>query len=248
MSKEMRKLINESNIKKIKRHLMDHDCAVITAYRNELVGCVSDIESINFVDGEIKDFVGDISYETNYDSLGMDFADDEISDFVKSNEKKSDELSFYKKDNQKRNKLLLSVLLINGYGVTSVNGTYIENYLKENSVVVKEHSFFVVNLEDDPNFKKNIIKLGKYFCQDSVLFMDKGDVNNYLYGTNLGEFPGLDKSYSLGEFKEGESEFYTTKGTKSFYLETYKSKNISGKYLVSKTARNLVEQLNKLYN
>lgn len=70
-----------------------------------------------------------------------------------------------------------------GYGVTNVSGRY-----PEGGKTVKEWSFFVVNLKDDPKFVDEIIKLGEFFEQDSVLIIPKGAIANkataYLYGTN----------------------------------------------------------------
>ena len=74
------------------------------------------------------------------------------------------------KANKARNKNLKAVLLKMGYGVTRVDGSYIENFDDvDNRKEVSEESFFVVNLKDDPDFNNNINRLGQMFCQDSVL-------------------------------------------------------------------------------
>jgi hypothetical protein len=204
MSKEMRRLLNESNTKRLYKHLMNYDCAVITAYRDSLKGCLKG-------------------------SLGIDKEDSEFIELTK-------------KENQSRNKVLLTALLRLKYGVTSVVGTYIENYMTDNEVPVSEHSFFVVNLTNDPKFKENLIKFGKYFCQDSVLFMDKGDVNNYLYGTN-NSHPGVGNSEQLGKWKDGTSEYMTTKNKKSFYLETFDSGNVGSKFLIDRASKDILKRL-----
>tara|TARA_R110002020_G_scaffold41181_1_gene121415 strand:- start:68 stop:694 length:627 start_codon:yes stop_codon:yes gene_type:complete len=204
MSKEMRRLLNESNTKRLYKHLMNYDCAVITAYRDSLQGCLKS-------------------------SLGIDKEDSEFIELTK-------------KENQSRNKVLLTALLRLKYGVTSVVGTYIENYMTDNEVPVSEHSFFVVNLTNDPKFKENLIKFGKYFCQDSVLFMDKGDVNNYLYGTNYSH-PGVGNSEQLGKWKDGTSEYMTTKNKKSFYLETFDSGNVGSKFLIDRASKDILKRL-----
>jgi hypothetical protein len=117
MSKQMReimnkfgKVLNESSLTRIHSHIMKHDCAVITAFRNKLINCMS---------------------EDNGDKLNIS-------------------------DNKMRNKRLKSALLSLGYGVTSVKGTYIENYMSDNQVEVKEDSYFVVNLTDNPDFISHI--------------------------------------------------------------------------------------------
>lgn len=86
---------------------------------------------------------------------------------------------YTKKQNIKRNMLLKSALLKLGYGATLVPGLYVEKGGK-----VKEQSFIVVNLENDPNFKENLLALGEAFNQDTVLFKDKDSDDAYLIGTN----------------------------------------------------------------
>ena len=57
------------------------------------------------------------------------------------------------KANKARNKNLKAVLLKMGYGVTRVDGSYIENFDDmDNRKEVSEESFFVVNLKDNPEF------------------------------------------------------------------------------------------------
>jgi len=109
-------------------------------------------------------------------------------------------------------------LEMNGYGVTRVLGTYVENYLTDNAIEVKEESFFVVNLVDDPKFIDYIITLSKVYCQDSVMIMKKGGNNNYLVGTNLA-WPGLGKIVKMGDFKPAkEGEFMTKVNDRPFIV------------------------------
>ena len=121
-------------------------------------------------------------------------------------------------NNKERNKNLRAFLLEKGYGVTSVKGTYVENYMTDNAVEVKENSYFVVNLNDSSSFFENIKNLGEYFCQDSVLIIPKEERNEqseiisdkpYLLGTN-NSWPGNGEKQELNYFKGGvESEFMT---------------------------------------
>lgn len=227
MSKEMRRLLNESNTKRLYKHLMNYDCAVITGYRDSLRGCLKGSLGI---DNEL----GDIGRE-----IGAGKKPWELSHLL---EQDSEYKELTKKENQSRNKVLLTALLRLKYGVTSVVGTYLENYMTDNEVPVTEHSFFVVNLTNDPKFKENLIKFGKYFCQDSVLFMDKGDVNNYLYGTNYSH-PGVGNSEQLGKWKDGTSEYMTTKNKKSFYLETFDNGNVGSKFLIDRASKDILKRL-----
>ena len=112
------------------------------------------------------------------------------------------------KANKARNKNLKAVLLKMGYGVTRVDGSYIENFDDvDNRKEVSEESFFVVNLKDDPDFNNNINRLGQMFCQDSVLLIPQGGDAAFLLGTNE-TWPGLGEKEPVGRFEGGkEAEF-----------------------------------------
>ena len=90
---------------------------------------------------------------------------------------------YSKSDNKARNKLLLAKLMSKGYSVTKLSGQY-----PEGGITKKESSFFVVDIKDSGNLEKELVKLGKEFEQDSVLFIPKGSIQNkthaYLIGTN----------------------------------------------------------------
>lgn len=144
--------------------------------------------------------------------------------------------------NKGRNKKLMAALLYLGYDITKVKGSYIENYMTDNEVEVKEDSLFVVNSNDDPNFINTIIRLGELFCQDSVLIFDLG--NNYLYGTNNSEFPGLGEKFSVGNFKPGlEGEFMTKVSGRPFTMENYKTKQINTKKIIKELAIPIIDLL-----
>lgn len=148
------------------------------------------------------------------------------------------------RNNKNRNKNLKAALLSLGYGVTAVKGTYIENFMSDNAIEVKEDSYFVVNLSDDPSFIGNIIKLGEVFCQDSVLIMKKGGENNFLYGTNKSDFPGYGESVPVGGFKPGiESEFMTRVGGRPFTLESFGDLQINSKRIVKEFAKPIIDIL-----
>ena len=129
--------------------------------------------------------------------------------------------------NKLRNRDLKATLLSLGYGVTDVDGSYIEDFNTPEAYEVAEHSFFVVNLEGDPNFTKLIIDLGEEFCQDAVLVVPKGGEGAYLHGTNNSEFPGYGQRVEAGDLSFGrEKEFMTKVGGRPMAfteeLETYK--------------------------
>ncbi len=149
---------------------------------------------------------------------------------------------FTKEENKLRNKDLLSVLLHKGYGVTEVDGNYYENFETPSSREVSEDSYFVVNWNDDDDFNDTIIRLGKFFCQDSVLLKPKGE-DAYLYGTNNAEFPGLDNKVNQGKFRGGHTgEFLTRVGKTNRPLIFKEYHNNSGKYLISISARKVMSE------
>ncbi len=81
---------------------------------------------------------------------------------------------YTKRENIDRLRYLKAKLLKMRYGVTKVNGTYIERYGDISLKEVQENSLFVANIKNNPNFVDDIIKLGEEFCQDSVLISKKG--------------------------------------------------------------------------
>jgi hypothetical protein len=144
--------------------------------------------------------------------------------------------SYPKNQNLERNKKLKGSLLEVGCGVTATDGSFIEGYGSPKEREVKENSFFVVNLKSDPNFIGRIIKLGKYFEQDSVLIKEKGNENAYLYGTNDSDFPGLDQKLPVGTFKGGEkSQFMTKIRNRPFIFSEVTDLNLATRgYITSK--------------
>ena len=115
---------------------------------------------------------------------------------------------YTKKENLQRNKSLLAKLRSKGYGVTSIKGSYIENYGKATAREVGENSFFVADLQDKGRLKKDLLALGEEFDQDSIIFGDKGK-SGALFGTNKCPegYPGYGKKLVQGGAifgKEGE--------------------------------------------
>ena len=129
--------------------------------------------------------------------------------------------------NKRRNRVLKATLLSLKYGVTRVDGSYIEDFETPAAYEVAEESFFVVNLQDDPGFIDQISNLGEKFCQDAVLIVPRGAEGAYLFGTNNSEFPGHGQRIEAGDLSFGrEKEFMTKVGNRPMAfteeLETYK--------------------------
>lgn len=98
-----------------------------------------------------------------------------------------------KEENKKRNTVLAKALKRYGYDLTVVDGVYHEQGAKHPT---KEDSFFVVNVKDDPQFKKHCCDLAEEFEQDSIAYMPAGSLGKdakekpYLIGTKPeGEWP-----------------------------------------------------------
>jgi len=166
-------LINEAGLTKIRQDMSDYDTAFITAFR------------------------GDIN-------------DKSMCVYAPPSEKElqeRDKMGKRGESNKRNNKELSAFLLSQGYGIKNIQGSYIENFgsadPKKIPREVKENSFFVTNLNDDPEFFEEIINLGKRYCQDSVILVPKGE-EGYLYGTNK-TYPGLDQKETLGKFIGGET-------------------------------------------
>jgi len=127
---------------------------------------------------------------------------------------------YTKQENRQRNKSLIAKLLRYGYGITSVKGTYIENYNTDKAIEVSEDVFLVVDLGDRNDLRKNLKKLGAEFDQDSILFIPQGSQTGELIGTNDSEFPGFDKTIRLKNPIFGKSgEFYTRVNGRPFILK-----------------------------
>ena len=157
------------------------------------------------------------------------------------------------KANKARNRNLKAVLLRMGYGVTRVDGSYIENFDDvDNRKEVSEESFFVVNLKDDPDFNNNIENLGRKFCQDSVLLIPRvgGDDDRpaFLLGTNE-TWPGLGQKEEVGHFEGGkEAEFMSRVKGRPFVFkeihtqETWDQLGRNAKWSVAKIAERVMNE------
>ena len=138
-----------------------------------------------------------------------------------------------KKEKERRNTILKSKLLMLGYGVTKIMGTYIENYKSDNEVKVKEASFIVVDINDKGNLKRDLMKLGLEFEQDSITFSEPSG-EYYLISTNKcpNAYPGNGR---IGkEVKLGKSMF----GKKGIFYST-----INGRPLVFESIENILDTL-----
>jgi hypothetical protein len=135
---------------------------------------------------------------------------------------------YAKSENLKRNAALKAKLMSQGYGITSIAGTYIENFKSDNEIEVKEASFLVVDLKDTGNLKKTLIKLGTMFEQDSITFsLPSGEY--YLISTNKCPkgYPGegrIGVEVKLGKPLFGKKgEFHSKVNGRPFVFESIKN-------------------------
>ena len=128
---------------------------------------------------------------------------------------------FVKKENQARNKELFSALYASGFSVTSVKGSYIENFGSKDEYEASEHSFVVVNHKENDGFHKTLIKLAKRYDQDSVLLIHKGEnPKAELVGTSKRDnaYPPYGKSETMNKLLQTSKgqEFFTRLGNNGF--------------------------------
>jgi hypothetical protein len=146
-------------------------------------------------------------------------------------------------DNKSRNKHLIATLMFLGYGIVRIKGTCVDFFLSNNRIVVKEDSYFVVNLSNDPMFIKNMKKLGQLFCQDSVLIIERGGNHNYFVGTNNSVFPGFGEVVSVGTFKPEIEQDLIESENRPFTLDTFSSVQINSKRVVYEFAKPVIDLL-----
>lgn len=177
------------------------------------------------------------------------------------------------KQNLLNNKKILAYLQSKGYSITSVLGTFIENfedddkkeeilarraggeYYNKTPKDVNERSFFVVNDkvvgDDGGELAKDLYKLGKAFNQDSVLIIPAGGEGAYLWGTSgsEGAYPGLGVKQVVGKgiFGQHSGPFLTkVKGREFAFEEVEEPKTINGKrsqHILLKEIQKIVDNL-----
>jgi len=161
-----------------------------------------------------------------------------------------DAQAFSKQDNKKRNIQLNAKLQSLGYGVTDVDGAYIENFGTPDAIEVTEDVYFVVDLKDNGNLENDLRRLGEEYGQDSILFIPKGEMG-ILIGTNHcpRAYPGYNKKAPFSSRSFGKpGEFMTKVRNRPFIFEDsflekncnenyYSVANIMGKWAISHTAK-----------
>ena len=152
------------------------------------------------------------------------------------------------KQNYERSRELKAQLLSAGYGVTKIDGSYIENFETPEAIEVSEQSLFISNRGGAADFINEIARLGEEYEQDSVLIIPEGGQDAYLLGTRQGnDFPPYGQQITVGNVKMGgEAEFMSRVKGRPFVfdepvVETYEKLSKNSKWAVKK----LVERAKK---
>lgn len=140
---------------------------------------------------------------------------------------------YSKKEKDNRNKDLRSALMQEGYGVTSVLGVYQEAGMDKEDL---ENSFFVVNINDDKDFKDKCFKLSRYYNQDCFLYKPKEakgatklEQKAIIIGTNGQQayHPTYGEEVTLGRFRPKMiQEQMTRLGNSSFVFKDDEEKKV----------------------
>lgn len=153
-------------------------------------------------------------------------------------------------ENKANNHKLLATLLSSGFSVTKIKGSYLENYGTSDAREVKDESFFVANTkvegDDGGELERELIKLGRFFDQDSV-FSVRFAQPVVLIGTSKRDktSPSYDVREQLGKIKTDDtaSEFFSRIRGRKFAFESSeeieKPPTYFGKWAMSIEAKNL---------
>lgn len=171
----IKEYLTESSLSRLWRHNEEHDCGVMTAFR-QYTNC-------GYNDNGEPCYPNKLPVKIDHD------------------------------ENSRRNKALMADLISSGFkGATKMVGTY-----PEGGKQTKEISYFVVDNDDKGKLKDTLIRLGKKYEQDTILFIPKGSIKGedkaYLIGTN--NCPNNDTKFGQTMiFNKGrvgyESPFYTS--------------------------------------
>lgn len=187
--------INESSLSRVTKHMSEHDCGIITAWRTAENPC-----------NEGKPYTRSQKDQRNFSLLSkLNTLHRTIGYGI------TDGLGVYKE--------------IKKPTVNSETSKEIDVASDIESKPSVEEVFFVVDLKDSGELKNDLFLLGKEFDQDSVLFIPKGSSDAITINTNhCSKDPIGTEIVVGGKLKYGDStEFYTTIRNRAFKF-TAKSK------------------------
>ena len=108
---------------------------------------------------------------------------------------------FTHEENHQKNRLMVTELLILGYGVTKIKDVNREGMTDETS----RESYLVVNRCNDENFLNQLLRIAEYYNQDSICYKEKGKMEGSLIGTNNCGWPEYHQKGEDCELKIGTS-------------------------------------------
>jgi len=148
-------------------------------------------------------------------------------------------------DNKKRNRLLQVKLHSLGYSITSIKGTYIENYKTKNEIEVKENAFFVSDVNNRGTLLNDLKTLGEEFEQDSILFIPMGGEYSELVGVSdcKDSYPGKNIVKKIGIRQMGEKgEFFSKIVNRPFRFHEIIKEHASPHGMLSRMACNSISK------
>jgi len=173
MRKEDGEPIVEPSINRVESWIRSRECAFITAWRTQYKN------------------ITDNTFKPTHLRNGETF--EAGDDFIEGDAFTADEKRFY-------NQELKATLLRLGYGVTKVRGVFREEGF-EGCDPGQEESFLVVNLRNDPDFKRNLFRLSEYYNQDCFMYSPPDSDEWFNIGTNAADFPGYGNESPAGSFQ-----------------------------------------------
>ena len=132
------------------------------------------------------------------------------------------------KQNRNNTLSLKAKLLSDGFDVTKIFGSYIENYGSENEQEVTEESFFVVETDKSPSVFEKLPQYGNLYDQDSVFLKPAGE-KGYLLGTSNrpDAFPPKGEKVVVGSPVMGqEGEFFSKVKNRPFTMKEAEQVNL----------------------
>lgn len=115
-------------------------------------------------------------------------------------------------ENLSMNAKLLAYLIDKGYSVTLVKGTYKGDLGAENAKGNSDEIFLIIDHRDSAALKDDLIKLGRLYDQDAILWIPKGEGASLIGTTKLDVVYIRDehaKGFGGSEFGEASRAFFS---------------------------------------
>lgn len=129
-----------------------------------------------------------------------------------------------KTQNNKNFELLKRHIKLSGFGYNKIKGGYIENGKRIDS----ENSLVIYASHDQEQELLDLgMSLGKYFKQDSIMFIDNNNNVYWISTRNDSSIGSIGTKKKLGKFKTNQiNDFFTKIGNKIFKFDELKESDI----------------------